>query len=89
MGDMLLHETGVSWLRGRMRREKPEVVPWEETRAQRAARASRCVRQDNVEYDVAGLYRDFPARLLGCIEREHSGPGVIPYFKVLIRRTEP
>ena len=70
MGDMLLHETGVSWFRGRMRREKPEVVPWEETRAQWAARAARCVRQVNAEYDVAGLCREFPARLLDCIERE-------------------
>ena len=70
MGDMLLHETGVSWFRGRMRREKPEVVPWEETRAQWAARAARCVRHVNAEYDVAGLCREFPARSLDCIERE-------------------
>jgi hypothetical protein len=70
MGDMLLHETAVSWFRGRMRREKPDVVPWEETRAQWAVRAARCVRQVNAEYDVAGLCREFPARLRDCIARE-------------------
>ena len=34
MGDLLLHETAVAWFRGEMRRTKPTVVPWEETRAQ-------------------------------------------------------
>ena len=70
LGDMLLHETAVSWFRSRMKREKPNVVPWEETRAQWAVRAARCVRHINDEYDVAGLCREFPARLLDCCERD-------------------
>ena len=70
MGDLLLHETAVSWFRGKMRREKPLTHPWEETRAQWAARAARCVRQINAEYDVAGLCREFPSRLQACKEKD-------------------
>ena len=69
MGDLLLHETAVSWFRSKMRREKPAVLPWRETRAQWKARAARCVRAINAEYNVAGLCREFPARLLDCQER--------------------
>ena len=69
MGDLLLHETAVSWFRAKMRREKPSVLPWCETRAQWKVRTARCVRAINKEYDVAGLCREFPARLLDCQER--------------------
>ena len=69
MGDLLLHETAVSWFRAKMRREKPSVLPWCETRAQWKDRITRCVRAINAEYDVAGLRREFPARLLDCQER--------------------
>jgi hypothetical protein len=41
MGDMLLHETAVAWFRARMKRERPAVLPWEETRAQWNARKDR------------------------------------------------
>ena len=70
MGDLLLHETAVSWFRSKMRREKPAVLPWEETRAQWKVRAAKCVKAINKEYDVAGLCREFPARLLECQDRE-------------------
>ena len=33
MGDVLLHETAVAWLRKRLAREKPDVPPWQETTA--------------------------------------------------------
>ena len=69
MGDMLLHETAVSWFRSKMKREKPVVLPWEETREQWEARATRCVQAINEEYDVAGLCRAFPARMLECQEK--------------------
>ena len=69
MGDLLLHETAVSWFRSKMRREKPSALPWCETRAQWTARAARCVAAINAEYDVAGLCREFPARLHDCKER--------------------
>ena len=68
MGDLLLHETAVSWFRNRMRREKPVVLPWEETRAQWLARSTRCVRYINADHDVAGLCRQFPERLRSCKE---------------------
>ena len=70
MGDILLHETAVAWARGKMRRTKPTVVPWEETRAQWAARASRCVKAINSEYSAKGLCAEFPARLRKCMENE-------------------
>ena len=70
MGDLLLHETAVAWFRGKMRRTKPTVVPWEETRAQWAARASRCVKAINSEYNAKGLCAEFPARLRKCMENE-------------------
>lgn len=69
MGDLLLHETAVSWFRSKMKREKPVVLPWCETRAQWKARAARCVKAINAEYDVAGLCRGFPARLADCQDR--------------------
>ena len=53
MGDMLLHETAVAWLRRRMRAERPVCVPWEETRVQWAHRAKRVVDHINSHYDVA------------------------------------
>ena len=70
MGDLLLHETAVARFRSKMRREKPVTVPWEETRTQWAARAARCVRQINIDNDVAGLCREFPMRLQECIDCE-------------------
>ena len=70
MWDLLLHDVAVAWPRGKMRRTKPTVVPWEETRAQWAARASRCVKAINSEYNAKGLCADFPARLRKCMENE-------------------
>ena len=69
MGDLLLHETVVAWFRGKMRRTKPQVLPWEETRAQWAARAASCVRAINAEYNVAGLCAEFPDRLQACMDQ--------------------
>ena len=63
MGDVLLHETAVSWFRNVLRRSKPEVLPWEETQTQWARRASKAVAFVNKEYDVAGLCREFPSRI--------------------------
>ena len=68
MGDLLLHETAVAWFRGRMKREKPEVYPWLETRSQWAARAARCIRHINDNFDAEGLCRGFPKRLQACLD---------------------
>ena len=70
MGDVLLHETAVAWFRKRMRAEKPEVVPWQESPEQWARRCRRIVASMNKDYDVAGLCRQFPTRLQEVIESE-------------------
>ena len=63
LGDVLLHETSVSWVRARLRKTKPVVVPWLETREQWTTRVRTMVRQVNRECDVNGLSCGFPARL--------------------------
>ena len=68
MGDLLLHETAVAWFRQLMRKEKPEVVPWEETLEQWARRAHKVTARINKEYDVAGLCREFPQRLQEMVD---------------------
>ena len=70
MGDLLLHETAVAWFRKRMRAERPEVVPWEETPVQWTKRARKVVASINQEYDVAGLCREFPQRLRDVVDSE-------------------
>ena len=70
MGDVLLHETAVAWFRKRMREERPEVPPWEETLEQWGRRARRVVAAVNKEYDVAGLCREFLTRLQDVLRRE-------------------
>ena len=70
MGDLLLHETAVAWFRKRMRAERPEVVPWEETPVQWTKRARKVVASINQEYDVAGLCREFPQRLRDVVNSE-------------------
>ena len=52
-----------------MRREKPVVVPWEESRTQWVARARRCERYINEHHDIAGLCREFPDRLRMCKDK--------------------
>jgi hypothetical protein len=70
MGDILLHETAVSWFRSVMKDEKPVVPPWEETLAQWTQRARRVTRAINRDYNVAGLCREFPQRLADVVERQ-------------------
>ena len=67
MADFLLHETGVSWVRYRLRRIKPQRVPWEETTTQWASRMSEAVAYANAHHKVDDLCRAFPARLSKCI----------------------
>ena len=70
MGDVLLHETAVAWFRKLMRKEKPEVAPWEETQEQWTRRARSVIRQVNQEYAVPGLCKEFSSRLADVIERQ-------------------
>ena len=68
MGDVLLHETAVSWFRNVLRRLKPEVLPWEETQTQWLRRASKAVAFVNKEYNVAGLCRQFPQSIQDLVD---------------------
>ena len=69
MGDMLLHETAVSWFRAGMKKEAPVVQPWKESREEWAARARRVVRRMNSEHNVRGLCLEFPSRLQAVQDR--------------------
>ena len=67
MGDLLPHETAVSWVRNRLRRMKPHQMPWEETEAQWASRVEAAVAYVNSHYNVDALCRSFPDRLRACV----------------------
>ena len=66
MPDLLLHETAVSWVRNKLRRAKPETMPWKETPAQWSRRMMAAVGEANLG-DVDGLCRQFPERLEECV----------------------
>ena len=68
MGDVLLHETAVAWLRERMKVELPEASPWDETLSQWTQRARRVVSYINETYDVSALCREFPKRLQDVVD---------------------
>ena len=70
MGDLLLHETAVAWFRKRMVALKPEVLPLLETREMWCRRAHQAASYATNEYDVAGLCREFPARLQQCLDED-------------------
>jgi hypothetical protein len=72
MGDILLHETAVSWFRSFMNDEKPIVPSWEETLVQWTQRARRLTRAINRDYNVAGLCREFPQRFADVVERQRD-----------------
>ena len=64
MGELLPHETAVSWFRDILRKEKPVRLPWEETKGEWAARTAAVLdRVNQPDYNVAGLRRCFPKRL--------------------------
>ena len=67
MGDVLLHETAVSWFRRRLHKAKPEVLPWLESREQWAARAKRVMRAVNAECEVRNLCLEMPERIQSLI----------------------
>ena len=62
LGDMMLHETAVSWIRELMGQATPARA-WEETRDQLKSRIQKIVRHINVQYDVDSLCRELPDRL--------------------------
>ena len=61
-GDVLLHETAVSWLRQLMTLSLP-TRPWAEAREEFATRLREAAQKVNDNYEVADLCREFPNRL--------------------------
>ena len=68
--DVLLHETAVAMFRNRLRREKPVVLPWDETQEQWTERAEKVVRWMNRTCNLDSLCRKFPERLQQVVEKE-------------------
>ena len=69
LGDVLLHETAVSWIRmGEVRCRSAR--PWEETVPEFTARIKRICQSVNDHHDVEGLCRQFPSRLQQLVDAE-------------------
>ena len=62
IGDALLHETAISWLRRKEEKTRPQK-PWEETPVELSQRLQRAVSHTNAEYNVRELCMEFPERL--------------------------
>ena len=71
IGDVLLHETTVSWLRSEEAKSRPRE-PWKETPVQLEKRLQQAARKINKSYDVRGLCMEFPQRLESLIKKTKS-----------------
>ena len=61
--EMMLHETAVSWIRRGLTWSLPPR-PWEESPIGYARRLKAVVRDINTHYNVEGLCRELPQRVL-------------------------
>lgn len=69
LGDVLLHETAVAWIRNRERRTVPPRA-WEETYSAFSTRLKSIVHDFNIKYDVDNLCREFPGRIDKLVANE-------------------
>ena len=69
MGDLLLHETAVPWVRNHLRRNKPHCLPWVETEEQWGKCVEDAVAHVNSRFNVRNLCLAFPKRLHMCADR--------------------
>ena len=69
MGDVLLHETAVSWIRYREGKTRPKE-PWHESAADFAIKMKAICQDINDTLEVADLCRSFPKRLQELKDRE-------------------
>ena len=67
LGDVLLHETAVAWVRRRERQTVPTRA-WEETREDLGHRLKEIVNEFNIKYDVEAICRAFPHRLQKLVD---------------------
>ena len=71
VGDVLLHETAISWLRRTEEKTRPRKT-WEETPDEFSKRLQKGVSHINKEFNVRGLCMEFPERLRAL---EHDTKG--------------
>ena len=69
MGDVLLHETAVAWIRYREGKTRPKE-PWNESVAQFGTRLKAICQDINDNLEVDNLCRGFPKRLQRLKDRE-------------------
>ena len=67
--EVMLHETAVAWIRQR-EAVTQQRKPWKETVGDYQSRLRSICEYINDNYDVEGLCRDFPKRVLGVVEAE-------------------
>lgn len=67
LGDVLLHETAVAWIRHRERSTVPALA-WEETYEAFSQRLKCIVHDFNCKHNVEGLCREFPDRLAQLVD---------------------
>ena len=70
-GDVLLHETAISWLRREEEKARP-LKPWEETPGDLDKRLQRVLKRINKEFDVCGLCMQLPSRLQSLVDVTHG-----------------
>ena len=67
LGDVLLHETAVAWVRRRERKTVPAPA-WAETREAFGQRLKGIAQDFNNRYDVESLCRGFPKRVQQLVD---------------------
>ena len=70
LGDVLLHETAVAWLRRLLEQTTPAVA-WKESRVEYFKRLKAQCEKVNKKFDVEGLCKEYPKRL--ALLREKKG----------------
>ena len=71
IGDVLLHETAISWLRRREEKTRPQQ-PWLEAPHDFAERLEGVVAAINAQYKVRELCLEFPGRLQRLVHETHG-----------------
>ena len=67
-GQLLLHETAVSWVKYRLARTLPAKA-WEESVDQFGTRLRSIANDINAQMNVEGLCKEFPARVEAVLEQ--------------------
>ena len=68
MGDVLLHETAVAWIRAELQRTSLKK-PWQESREDHYSRLREAARHINANFDVERLCAEWPSRIAELIAR--------------------